>query len=96
VWNSSRPEQHWWQDGTLDSRPIHEILAARDIGAVFRFLGARGWSRAALAAATGLAETRIRQIRAGTQHVESYEVLQRIADRGFPQSTIDRLLRSAH
>jgi len=80
VWNSSRPEQHWWQDGTLDSRPIHEILAARDIGAVFRFLGARGWSRAALAAATGLAETRIRQIRAGTQHVESYEVLQRIAD----------------
>ena len=75
-----RPDPQWWRTGALDAQPMREILAARDIGSVFRFLGARGWSRAALAAATGLSETRVRQIRGGTQRVESYDVLQRIAD----------------
>ena len=73
-------DPQWWHTGSLDGRPMREILAARDIGSVLRFLGARGWSRAALSAATGLSETRVRQIRGGGQRVESYEVLERIAD----------------
>jgi transcriptional regulator with XRE-family HTH domain len=41
---------------------------------------ARGFSRARLAATTGLSETRVRQISQGRQRVTSYEVLERIAD----------------
>lgn len=57
-----------------------DILRERDMAAVFRFLSARGWSRAALAAATGLSETRVRGVVQGKQRIASYEVLERIAD----------------
>lgn len=65
-----------------------EILAARDIGAVFRFLKTRGFSRAAIAAATGLSETRVREIIQGRQRIRDYEVFERVAsglaiDRGL-------------
>jgi len=69
----------WWQEGTIDGVPIMDALARQDISALFRFLHARGWSRAAIAAATGLAENRIRRISQGRQEVTSYEVLERIA-----------------
>jgi transcriptional regulator with XRE-family HTH domain len=64
------------------------ILREHDIPRLFRFLRSRGWSRAAIAAATGLAETRVREIYHGRQHVTSYDVLERIAsglsiDRGL-------------
>src|SRR2546430_16690294 len=58
----------------------------RNIAAVFGFLSSRGWSRSAIAAATGLSETRVREVRQGKQQITSYEVLERIAD-GF---NIDR------
>ncbi|MEJ3742826.1 helix-turn-helix transcriptional regulator [Actinomycetes bacterium KLBMP 9797] len=74
-----QPERSWWTDGVYDGRPIREVLAARDIGAVFRFLKTRGMSRAAIAAATGLTETRVRAVAQGKQQVTSYEVLERIA-----------------
>jgi transcriptional regulator with XRE-family HTH domain len=57
-----------------------DLLRDRDIGAIFRFLRARGWSRATVAAAVGLTENRVRQIAQGRQKVTSYEVLERIAD----------------
>lgn len=69
----------WWDDGVLDGRPIREALARRDVSAVFRFLRRRGFSRARLAALTGLSETRVRQIWRGQQQVSTYEVLERIA-----------------
>lgn len=50
------------------------------MAAVFRFLRKRGWTRAAIAAATGLSETRVRQVAQGRQQVTSYDVLVRIAD----------------
>jgi transcriptional regulator with XRE-family HTH domain len=50
------------------------------VGTIFRFLRARGWSRAAIAAATGLSETRVRAVSQGKQQITSYEVLERIAE----------------
>ncbi|GLI03894.1 helix-turn-helix domain-containing protein [Phytohabitans aurantiacus] len=72
-------EASWWTDGVFDGRPVYQFLAARDIGAIFRFLKTRGWSRAAIAAATGLTETRVRAIARGSQQITSYQVLERIA-----------------
>jgi formylglycine-generating enzyme required for sulfatase activity len=72
---------------------------------VFGFLGSRGWSRAAIAAATGLSESRVRGIRQGRQQITSHEVLERIADglrihRGlvglaYVEDTADPLLSQA-
>lgn len=75
-------DPQWWVTATYDGRPMPEILRARDIGTLFRFLSSRGWSRSAIAAATGLSETRVREVRQGKQQITSYEVLERIAD-GF-------------
>jgi hypothetical protein len=70
----------WWWSGTLDGRLMREVLRQRDIGGLFRFLGARGWSRAAIAAAASLSENRVRAICQGRQKVTSYEVLERISE----------------
>jgi tetratricopeptide (TPR) repeat protein/transcriptional regulator with XRE-family HTH domain len=59
---------------------MREVLRDRDFDAVFGFLGSRGWSRNAIAAATGLSETRVRAVLQGKQRITSYEVLERIAD----------------
>jgi hypothetical protein len=58
---------------------MSDVLAARDIGAVFRFLRSKGWSLTAMCAATGLKETRIRAVMNGVQRITSYEVLVRVA-----------------
>jgi transcriptional regulator with XRE-family HTH domain/tetratricopeptide (TPR) repeat protein len=70
----------WWRSAALNARPMPTYLRERDFGAVFRFLRTRGWSRASIAAATGLSETRVREISTGRQRVTSYEVLERLAD----------------
>jgi len=69
----------WWREGAIDGVPLMQVLARQDVAAVFRFLHSRGWSRSAIAAATGLAESRVRRISQGRQAVTSYEVLERIA-----------------
>jgi hypothetical protein len=69
----------WWWSETFHGRPMRDILRAHDITAVFQFLKTRGFSRAAIAAAAGLSETRVREIIRGRQRVTSYEVLERIA-----------------
>ena len=77
----------WWETASFEGRPISAFLAERDISAVLRFLRTRGFSRARLAALTGLSETRVRQISQGRQRVTSYEVLERIAHGlGVPRS----------
>jgi transcriptional regulator with XRE-family HTH domain len=78
----------WWREGVHDGRPLREYLAARDITALFQFLRAHGWSKGAIAIATGISETRVRSIYQGRQVVASYDVLVRIAEglgipRGF-------------
>jgi hypothetical protein len=73
-------DRHWWSSETFDGRPLSEILAAHDIGALFRFLRSRGFSRAAIAGAVGLSESRVRSIMNSGQQVCMYEVLARIAD----------------
>lgn len=75
-----RPSREWWHSGNFEGRPMRDVLGARDITGLFRFLRSRGFSRSALAAATGLSETRVREIVQGRQQVTSYEVLERIAD----------------
>jgi hypothetical protein len=70
----------WWASAKFEDRPMQDILASRDIGAVFRFLASRGWSRARIAAATGLTETRVRGVAKGLQVITSYDVLVRVAD----------------
>lgn len=70
----------WWSGGSFEGRSVLDVLKDRDVGAVFRFLKARGWSRAAIAGATGLTETRVRAISQGKQQITSYEVLERIAE----------------
>jgi transcriptional regulator with XRE-family HTH domain len=82
------PERAWWTSGSFDGLALPQILASRDIARLFRFLKTRGFSRAAIAAATGLSETRVRAIMQGGQQVTSYEVLERVAhgldiDRGL-------------
>ncbi|MEJ3745556.1 helix-turn-helix domain-containing protein [Actinomycetes bacterium KLBMP 9797] len=72
-------ERSWWTEGVFEGRPVRHLLAKHDIGAVFRFLKTRGWSRAAIAAATGLSETRVRAVAQGKQQIASYDVLARIA-----------------
>lgn len=69
----------WWDSASFEGRPVAAYLAEREISAIFRFLRTRGFSRARLAAMTGLSETRVRQIAQGRQRVTSYEVLERIA-----------------
>jgi transcriptional regulator with XRE-family HTH domain len=83
-----RADPGWWRRGTFEGQPISQILRRRDVTSLFRFLKRRGWSRAAIAAATGLSETRVRQICQARQQVTSYDVLERIAaglqiDRGL-------------
>jgi transcriptional regulator with XRE-family HTH domain/tetratricopeptide (TPR) repeat protein len=63
----------------IDGRPMRDILASRDIAALFGFLRRRGLSRARIAGLTGLSETRVRQIWQGKQQITSYEVLERLA-----------------
>ncbi len=82
------PEPSWWMDGVFEGRAVRDILRVRDMGALFGFLASRGLSRAAIAAATGLSESRVRTIRQGKQRITSYDVLERIAagleiDRGL-------------
>ena len=70
----------WWSSGSFEGRLVRDVLGARDAGAVFRFLKTRGWSRAAIAGATGLTETRVRAVSQGKQQITSYEVIERIAE----------------
>lgn len=69
----------WWDTASFEGRPLTELLAERDISALLRFLRTRGFSRARLAALTGLSETRVRQIAQGRQRVTTFDVLERIA-----------------
>lgn len=73
-------DPRWWDTTTFDGKPVSDYLAKRDVSAVLRFLRTRGFSRARLAALTGLSETRVRQISQGRQRVTSFEVLERVAD----------------
>lgn len=72
-------DPRWWTEAVVDGQAMPDVLAARDIGAVFRFLRSVGWSLTAMCAATGLKETRIRAVMNGTQRITSYEVLVRVA-----------------
>ncbi|WP_329484201.1 hypothetical protein OG555_18800 [Kribbella sp. NBC_01484] len=78
----ARPDPQWWTSGVHEGRPLRDSLAEQDIRTLFLFLRDHGYSRSALAAASGLAETRVRSISQGKQMVTSYDVLVRIAD-GF-------------
>jgi transcriptional regulator with XRE-family HTH domain/tetratricopeptide (TPR) repeat protein len=69
----------WWDTASIDGRPLRDVLAGRDMTALFRFLRRRGLSRARIAGLTGLSETRVRQIWQGRQQITSYEVLERLA-----------------
>lgn len=75
-----RVDPSWWATGTVDGRPMPDVLRTRDVGAVFRFLAARGWSRYAIGAACGLSENRVRAVISGQQQITSYDVLVRVAD----------------
>lgn len=68
-----------WLEAVIDGRPASEVLAARDVGAIFRYLRGQGWSLTALCAATGLSETRIRSVMRRAQRITSYQVLERVA-----------------
>jgi hypothetical protein len=66
-----------WTSGVFEGRPLVEALRRRDMTTVFRYLRTRGWSHAAIAAATGLSENRVRAVLRGSK-VMSYDVLARI------------------
>ena len=73
-------DPNWWSRGTHNGVPLPDALRAHDISTVFNFLRARGWSRAAVATATCLTESRFREIALGRRRVTSYEVLERVAE----------------
>lgn len=68
------PEPAWWED-----EPMRAALAARDIGAVYRLLIARGMSQRAIATHTRTAQSEVSEIING-RRVHLYDVLARIAD----------------
>ncbi len=70
----------WWDIGAWDGRPLRDYLARHDITALFQAVHRRGWSLAAIAAATGLTAGRVSEIAAGKREVTKYAVLARIAD----------------
>jgi transcriptional regulator with XRE-family HTH domain len=81
-------DPRWWVTEAFHGVALRERLAARDFGPIFGFLKSRGWSVAAIAAATRVQEARVREIMAGRRKVTSYEVIERIAtgldiDRGL-------------
>lgn len=73
-------EKVWWSEAVYDGHPLRSALSRRDITTIFRFLARQGWSQAAIAAAVGMSEFRVRRILHGAQRVTSYEVLERIAE----------------
>jgi hypothetical protein len=78
----------WWYTASHDGHAVVEALRRRNVAAIFSVLTSRGWSCSAIAAATGLSETRVRAIRQGRQVVIAYDVFERIAvglniDRGL-------------
>src|SRR4051812_35128399 len=79
MWNRPDIDPAWWSIARFEGRHLSDILRAHDVGALFRFLSSRGWSRSAVAAATGLSETRVREVALGRQQITSYEVLVRVA-----------------
>ena len=87
-WTPRQIEPGWWGSASHRGRPLSDALRCRDVTAVFRFLKTRGWSSAAIGAATGLSENRVRAVVSGSQKIISYDVLERIAqglhiDRGL-------------
>ncbi len=73
-------DRSWWQAATWDGWPLRDYLARHQIAVVFRAVHQRGWSLAAIAAATGLTAGRVSEIAAGKREVTAYAVLERIAD----------------
>lgn len=69
-----------WTAASWHGRPLWQILADRDIGTLFQFLSAHGYSRSMIAAQTGLGEHRVSAIAKGRQRVEAYAVLERICE----------------
>jgi hypothetical protein len=72
-------DPNWWSDGEIEGRRMPEVLANRDMGAVFRFLRGLGWSLTSLCRVTALSESRVRAVLHGAQRITSYEVLERVA-----------------
>lgn len=68
-----------WTSAVFEGRPLADALRRRDMTTVFRYLRTRGWSHAAIAAATGLSENRVRTVLHGSKII-SYDVLERIAE----------------
>ncbi|MEU4594941.1 MULTISPECIES: helix-turn-helix domain-containing protein [Micromonospora] len=77
----NRADPDWWINEHFEGRSLAEVLRQRDISSLFRFLKSRGWSQAAVAAATGTTENQVRAVIQGRQRVTSYDVLERIAER---------------
>jgi hypothetical protein len=65
----------WWREAA-----IAEPLRQRDVAAIFRVLKKHGWSNTRIAAVTGLGTPRVGDILAGRHLVQTYPVLERIAD----------------
>jgi hypothetical protein len=72
-------DPRWWSDGEIEGRRMPEVLASRDVGAVFRFLRGMGFSLTSLCRVTALSESRVRAVLHGAQRITSYEVLERVA-----------------
>lgn len=69
----------WWNADYIDGLAMREVLAERDIKAVFNFLHRRGWSWGAIAQATDIGEQRVREVASGKRRVENYDVYVRVA-----------------
>ncbi len=72
-------DPRWWHEGEIEGRRMPDVLANRDMGAVFRFLRGMGWSLTSLCRMTALSESRVRAVLHGAQRITSYEVLERVA-----------------
>src|SRR4051812_38966560 len=86
----------WWNADHIDGLAMREVLAGRDIKAVFNFLHRKGWSWGAIAQATDIGEQRVREIASGKRRVENYDVHVRVAiGLNIPRDSLGVGLRTA-
>jgi hypothetical protein len=79
-----RPDPAFWAE-----QEVREMLAVRDIAALYQYLRRYGFSQNHIARLTGQSQPEVSAITRGLRRVQSFDVLLRIADGlGIPRELL--------